>query len=443
MTEKRLRYAALVTVTLIALLFHLPSLLIEPNPNEGDGPTYMQVAKNLARGLGFVAPDPVSSSYGHPAEPRHIAPYTLRTPGYPALLAAVLALGLPLRLIVVCQHLLCVAMTPLVFLLTERATGGLRGGLIAALLFALFPPLPASAHQYMTEVFTAAIVLSAILAAWRATRKQSIWWATVAGLLTGGATLLRPIALLWFVPLGAIVFVRTRLVALSFLLAALLLPGAWMLRNYEATGVATISSIGGEVALFNRAAAALVVHDAPPGFGFLALQHQFGLYRNVDKLKPMLLERAFVEARHDGVDPIRAPHALLARYYGRVARDVLLHHIPEMLELMVSGSIEIFIGPYLFPARLAWGLWIEAWIAIAFGAAVFAAACYGLVILARTDATLAGLFSVTIIYFTVLAAGEGAEMRFVVPFAPAYMVAAGIGIDQLFNRRAPWQAATA
>jgi hypothetical protein len=224
---------------------------------------------------------------------------------------------------------------------------------------------------------------------------------------------------LWFVPLAIVIATRTRRAAIAFTIAAVLLPGAWIARNQHATGVATISSIGGENLLFFRASGALVVADSPPGFGFFALQRQSGFYRNADAWKTRLAQQAYAEMRRDGLEPLRLPHAVLAQHYAQLATRVLIRHIPVTIELACSAVIEIFIGPYLYPLGS---------VGIVIGLFVFAAACIGLWRLERTFRILA---IVTIGYFTLMAAGPEAEIRFAIAFVPAYAIAFGAGIDRI------------
>jgi 4-amino-4-deoxy-L-arabinose transferase-like glycosyltransferase len=392
-----------------------------PDPNAADGSTYIEPAENLAHGRGFVAAAPLAASVHH-TPVRSTAPDTLRTPGYPLLLATALVLGLPLAAIVALQHLLAAGMTLVVFLVTERMTGRWTGAFAAAMLLALFPPLigttlpyMGTTHEYMTDVVGAAVILAAMLAAWKAAQGMT-GWAVAAGLLSGTATLVRPIALLWFLPLAIVIATRARRAAVAFTIAAVLLPGAWIARNERATGVATISSIGGENLLFFRASGALVVADSPPGFGFFALQRQSGFFRNADAWKARLARQAYAEMRRDGLEPLRLPHAVLAQHYAHLAARILLSHIPETIELACSALIEIFIGPFLYPLGD---------FGIVIGLFVFTVVCIGFWRLERTFRILS---IVTICYFSLMAAGPEAEIRFAIAFAPAYAIAFGAGI---------------
>ena len=173
--DRRLRALALVVVTALALAIQTAAFMSSlPDPRAGDGPTYIEPAQNLASGRGFVAAAPLAASVHH-TPLRSSAPDTLRTPGYPLLLATALVLGLPLAAVVALQHLLVVGMTLVVFLVTERMGGRWSSAFAAAIFMALFPPLIGTSppymgatHEYMTDVVGAAVILAAMLAAWRA-----------------------------------------------------------------------------------------------------------------------------------------------------------------------------------------------------------------------------------------------------------------------------------
>ena len=70
------------------------------------------------------------------------------------------------------------------------------------------------------------------------------------GLLVGILTLCRPVAAFYFVPLAGCLFfvpelrVRARTIVPAFIVAALVLPAAWMARNAIHTGRPMLSTIG-------------------------------------------------------------------------------------------------------------------------------------------------------------------------------------------------------
>jgi 4-amino-4-deoxy-L-arabinose transferase-like glycosyltransferase len=440
--SERWRWAALGFVVAVSAFFHGAVLLNRPVVIDPDAPSYIRPALEIVRHHRFYGSNPLVYAFPQPGNKR-LGPETIRTPGYPLFLGAIVALGLPLATAVWVQHLVGVALAAAVFLFVDLVLHRRAAALVAGLLIGTNPPLVFFAHQYMADLLAAAAVVAALFCTYRLTRGSSMRWAVAAGLLTGCATLIRPIAFAWFVPLAAIVAMRAaRTVTAAFLAAALVLPLAWMARNYAATGVATISSIAEENVLLGNAAGALALRDKPLLIRLTAMQQSSGFYNVWEKLKPGLADAALAEARADGIDPRRAPHAVLSRYYARLGWRILLRHIPEAAELSVSALIEMFLYTY---ARTA-AAWISSGspllvLAIAGAGAIFAAAIGGLVVLRREDPALAWLLAVTIVYFAILPAIGGADLRFAVPFTPAYAIAAGVGIEPLITRRG--RAATA
>ena len=401
-----------------------------------DAPSYIRPALELVQHHRFYGSDPLANAFSRPGRERS-GPETIRTPGYPLFLAAIIALGLPLAAALWIQHLIAVALAAAAFLFVDIALRRRAAAIVAGLLLATNPALITAAHQAIADVLAAAAVVAALFCTYRLLRGGTLRWAVAAGIVTGCATLIRPIAVAWFVPLVAIVAVRAaRAATAAFVAAALVLPAAWMARNYAATGVATISSIAGENLLLGNAANVLALQDKPLLYRLSAMQRSSGFYDVFQKLQPRLAEAALAEARADGVDPQRAPHALLARYYARLGRRIVVRHIPEGTEISVSALIEMFLYTY---ARNA-SRWISSGspllgLAVAGSGAIFAAALAGLVVLGREDPPLAWLLGVTIAYFAILSAPGGGDTRFAIPFMPAYAIAAGVGVDKVLARR--------
>jgi len=417
----RQRWLALGFVIAVSAFFHGAVLLTRPIEPGADASSYTVPARELLRHHRFDGPGLIVYAYPLPERERP-GPETLRTPGYPLFLAAILALGLPLEAAVWIQHLLGVALAAAVFLFADLVLRRRAAAVIAALLVGTQPAILLVAHDYMAELLFTAVVAAALFCAYRALRGGAGAWAAAAGLLTGVAALIRPIALVWFVPLAVFMIVRERRRAAAFLVAALVLPLAWAARNYAAVGVATVSSVSGEEALFYNAAGALAIEDKPLLYRLSALQQPTGFYNAWEKLKPRLGEAAFAEMRADGIDPRRAPHAVLARAYSRLGRRILLRHLPEAAELAVSACIELFVYTYARPAAS------HEWLTVIAGIAIFAFACRGLAVLRRDDPVCAFLIAATIVAFAIPAASAVADIRFAIPFAPAYAIAAGAGI---------------
>jgi 4-amino-4-deoxy-L-arabinose transferase-like glycosyltransferase len=434
------RWLALGFVVAVSAFFNGVSMT-GPEGLQPDAVSYIRPAYELARHHAFRGSNPLTYAFQQPGNDR-IGPDTIRTPGYPLFLAAIIVAGLPLKTALVVQHLLAVVLSTTIFLFVDVVLRRRRAALVAGLLIATQPAIVTFAHEYMSDILAVAVITAAMACMLRFLRGGSIGWGVAAGVLTGCATLVRPVAIAWFVPLGVIAAMRVPWRAAAiFTAAALLLPAAWMARNYVETGVPTISSIAGENMLFFRGGSVLALEDKPLLFRLSALQQQFGFVRAVERLKPRLAAAAFSEMRAKGIEPRNAPHAVLAREYGRLGGRIVARHIPEAVELAVSGVVEMFVYTY---TRFA-GSWTTIgspllWLTNGCAAAMFVAACFGLVVMWRSDRTLALLVGATIIYFAVITLPEG-DVRFAIPFAPAYAIAVGIGIDQLIARRA--RAATA
>ena len=112
-----------------------------------DSFTYLAPARNLLHGLGFTTGDGVIE--------------TLRTPGYPLLLAA---FGLRVVPVIVLQHLLNVALAVAIYVLVMRRIDSRFVALTAAILFAADTPTLHYANKILTEtLFTALLFVVVVL----------------------------------------------------------------------------------------------------------------------------------------------------------------------------------------------------------------------------------------------------------------------------------------
>lgn len=160
----------------------------EPLSRGGDDRQYVEIARNLAQGRGFM---------------RDERPTAYRAPGYPLFLAAVFKLGGGLAAARVAQAVLGTLTVLLLFFMVEAAAGE-RAGVVAAALLAALPEqvlLPATLHL---EVFYAPFVLGVGWALVRWRRKRSRRRLGVLGLAAGLSLCVRstlapalPVFLLW------------------------------------------------------------------------------------------------------------------------------------------------------------------------------------------------------------------------------------------------------
>src|SRR5947199_696750 len=150
-----------------------------------DSFTYLEPARNLLRGLGFTDANGLIE--------------TLRTPGYPLLLAG---FGLRIVPMIVLQHLLNVALAVAVYLFVMARLGDRFVAIAAAILFAIDTPTLHYANKILTEtIFTALLFIVFALVVYA--RKLPL-----AGVLTGVLVLIRPVATLYFVVIALCLLLR-------------------------------------------------------------------------------------------------------------------------------------------------------------------------------------------------------------------------------------------
>jgi 4-amino-4-deoxy-L-arabinose transferase-like glycosyltransferase len=257
---------------------------------EEDSSEYVQLAHNLAAGHGF------SQAAAPPYDPD-----VRRTPVYPAVLAAVFSVpGAGTRAAALAGAIIS-AITVAATFRVAAALLGETAGWWAALLLALDLTSATYATQLLTEpLFTLLLVLSLLPLAGgergrfgRAQRKAnhrgtetqsnslsekqkssvslrpsglpslrdplSPLSALAAGTLSGLAALCRPIGVFAFLTLAPLCRLRSQTVAGAaramaiVAIAACALTAGWTLRNYRASGTATVSSVAATNLYFHRA----------------------------------------------------------------------------------------------------------------------------------------------------------------------------------------------
>jgi hypothetical protein len=372
-----------------------------------DSFTYLEPARNLLHGLGFTTGNGVIE--------------TMRTPGYPLLLAA---FGLRVVPVIVFQHLLNAALAVAIYLFVVRRVGSRFVALTAAVVFAIDTPTLHYANKILTEtLFTALLFVIFMLVAYE--RKLPL-----AGVLTGVLVLIRPVAIIYFVVVAfclALNRVRARTIA-AYIALALVLPIGWELRNLHHTGVFTIASIGGTNMLSYRAAGALAIEDDGDFDADLADEEK-GLVEDAD---------AEIQTKLHIPDAEDLPDAVRSKYYSQIAWRVLRQHPRAAAMLTLRGLlVNLFDSRWegleivsRFPATIVQhGL-------DAFTAIVFTFAAIGALALWRRDRNLAMLLIATIGYYVLISAGGEAESRFRVPVMPQYMMLAACGIEAVRQRNA-------
>jgi hypothetical protein len=419
--------SGLAAVVLLAAAVHFTYFACSEDYFFPDSATYMDPAKTLSEGDGFGADEET--------------PETMRTPGYPLLLAAFDRITPSPVPVIVTQHLLAVLLTAALYLLALRESGRRRVALLASILLALDTLTVHYANKVLSENLFTAVLFAVVLLALHLTRRPSMAGFILEGFLTGVLVLIRPLAVAYFAVLALFFFFipvipgteavipgtdrlrprRAIAAIVSFSLAAVVIPAGWALRNERETGVFTIASIAGTNLLLYRAAGALAIRD-PGDFARNLARHQTELEKEV---------RARIR-REGREDPDELPHAVLAQWYSRAATPVILAHPAASALLVARGvAVNLFYTDWdalalvsrLPPALIRWSVRVLT-------AALFPAAMAGLFILARENRALAMLIVLTCGYFLVISAGAEAEARFRAPIVPFYALAAAWGLDR-------------
>ena len=181
-------------------------------------------------------------------------PEVIRTPGYPAFVAAVyLVAGAGNHLAVAtAQALVFAGLCVLAFLLARRAAGD-RAAVLAATMTALYAPFPYFGALVVTELWTSFVATAAMVIGLRAVQQGRLGDYALAGLLFGATTLVRPAFFLlpYFLAMGVPLLVREeraprRLAGWATLaLTASLTLAPWFAYNYVYLGQVTLSPAGG------------------------------------------------------------------------------------------------------------------------------------------------------------------------------------------------------
>jgi hypothetical protein len=389
----------LLVTALTALTNFLYFALTLPDYFFPDSFTYLAPAHSLLRGLGFV--DAVGTIE------------TLRTPGYPLLLAAFGARVVP---VIVAQHLMNVAIAAGLYLLVAPRLGRFIA-VTAALLFAIDTPTVHYANKILSEsVFT----LVLFVVCWQLAVGRWRW----AGVLTGVLVLIRPVAIVYFVVVAAYMLLRRVRVRVRdvviYALLAVALPFGWAVRNRVRTGVFTVSSIGGTNLLLFRAGGTLAILDHGDDFEADRRDEAQGLIDDAD---------AEIERTLHIDDGDELPHAVRARWYSRVAMRVLRQHPLAFAELTLRGILVNLLDSRWDAVNIVTPLH-ESIVHVAldaYTAALLVSALIGAYALRREELGL--LVVLTVAYFILISAGGESESRFRVPVVPQYAILAAAGVD--------------
>lgn len=236
----------LITIVLIALI-HAALFIVYQRPDWhvawSDQGGYQQLGAAMARSGEFTR---------FPDSPTFI-PEVIRTPGYPAFVAVIYFLfGQDTLPVAIAQAFVFAAICLIVYAIARRIAGE-RTATVAAIMTALFPPLPYYGALVLTEVWTTFVLMAAMLICLRAVQGGRTRDFVIAGLLFSGTTIVRPAFIL--LPFGLAIAMpllvasernRRRIgqwAALALVAALTMVP--WFTYNYVYLGRFTLSPAGG------------------------------------------------------------------------------------------------------------------------------------------------------------------------------------------------------
>ena len=236
-----------IAVALIALL-HAAFFIVYQRPDWevawSDQGGYQQLGAGLAKSGGEFTRYPDSPTF---------IPEVIRTPGYPAFVAVIYRLfGVGTMPVAVAQAFVFVLICFLVYALAARIAGH-QAASVAAIMTALFPPLPYYGALVLTEVWTTFVLMAAMLVCLRAIQSGRTRDFVIAGLLFSCTTIVRPAFVL--LPFGLAIAMpilvpsernRRRIgqwAALALVAGITMVP--WFTYNYVYLGRFTLSPAGG------------------------------------------------------------------------------------------------------------------------------------------------------------------------------------------------------
>lgn len=407
----------LLLLAIVGAMVHFSWLFLQPNHVRPDTLSYIQPAHGMLKGEGFSRQ---SDNGSWELE-------TSRTPGYPLFLAAIFYFSSNILAVIVVQKLGIIAISLFFYLYFVNRLGfSERLMLVAMILLNLDLATVIAANRVLSEALFCMFLVALFVCFAETIERKKIKWAIAAGLLCGFSALIRPIGIVFFVPLAILLVLvgrpikRSALVAVIFVAGSVFLPGLWIYRNYTLFGELAFSSISGKSLLYYRAA------------GAFSFSQGISYKEAFDRLKQEAEKEFVLQSGALGrpLGPFEKN-----RIRKRLGFSILREHPMETVKTGFFGLGKIFFGP-ASPARLKpetavhsrvvhalqYAVSVLWWV---FGAIGFLALWKGANKQRRKMLVLLALF---IVYFVLMSAGMEAYSRFRVPFMPYLAVFASGGL---------------
>jgi hypothetical protein len=398
----------------LGVLTHSAYLVLDHQHDGVDTPSYLIPADNLLQGQGFTD------------ELHH--PEIRRTPGYPLLLAVFRVAPLRVEYLVFVQHALCVLLIVAVAVIAMRIACSPVVALVAALALCLDLATLRIANLLLTEIAsTVLIALAGWTLYWGMTKQaHGVLASATAGVLGGCATLVRPIGILYFVPLSIcllLVLKRRALLPIMVLVTSFLfLPLLWATRNSVEADYFGISTIGAEDILYYRAA------------GTLAIQEPGKYFDNILKVKGVLIGQTCAELEHAYErDCSQIAESQRAQYCTNKGLSIILKNpLSYLKSTLLALAYIIFGGGAEALSRISSvSPQLAQYIVLFFTVPEACLAIAGCWYWYRRDRKLCYLLILTVAYFLIISAGAEAYSRFKVPVMPMYALLIGGGVAQI------------
>lgn len=258
---RKLLWILAIAISIRLLLFGF--LALEGKPDyfiHGDSNGYMRIANNMLAGNGFT----------QMTEPPYL-PDSVRTPGFPVILAASKAVTNSFIAIIIPQILVSIILIVLAYRLTLLMSGKETLALIAAGLMAFEPYTIYINLSVLTETWFALLLVAGTYMGFRFIQNPTVKNVALASLLFGLAALVRPIG--QFLPAALIFLVLIRAAPRDYakylvfaLIPFLIVVGPWLVRNETVFGVPAISSGGLQNAYSDLGGAIISYRDHIPSW---------------------------------------------------------------------------------------------------------------------------------------------------------------------------------
>ncbi len=407
----RRSFPILSIILAFALLTNLSYFFSVRDFYQPDSQDYLSNATNLVAGKGFV------NWSGQPD--------TGRTPGYPLLIAPFLLARLDLKYLILLQHILAALISVAVAAFVLKFTGSRGQALIAGLLLAIDLPMLDAANTVLSEILFTSVLAVCLSVLWL---KKELRYVMFAGFVAGAAALVRPVGIYLFLPILAYLFLTVNThklrTSLSFLLAFVMIPIGWSIRNYHQTGYFGLSSVSGYNMLVNWGAGTLAVND--PG----AFDHNL-----VIRQKELEAQACRELESMNGVDCAQLALAQKSGIYGKVGTRVLLRHPISYLKLAARSSAFVIFGggAERFAKITTTRVSVSRRILLLYTVPSFCLAILGLLYFWKENRQFCYLAGFVIAYFVVISAGALANSRYRVPIMPLYSIVIARGASIMWS----------